>query len=91
MKANLTLNFFTNYDICHAFIISFTSTLRKQLNQKHTMNERDELLIKLANMLVADEWDCAYNLAEMTKTIETQEEIKRIAKRLYHKHEGYDI
>ena len=55
------------------------------------MNERDELLIKLANMLVANEWDYAYNLAEMTETLETKEEIKRIAKRLYHKHEGYDI
>lgn len=55
------------------------------------MTERDELLIELANMLVADEWDYAYNLVGIAQSKEGNEELQKIAKGLYHKQEGSDI
>jgi len=55
------------------------------------MTERDELLIKVAKTLKTDEWDLAYNLADMAQSDEGKEDLQKKAKLLYLKHEGSDI
>lgn len=55
------------------------------------MNERFELLMKLAKLMTCDEWDLVYNLAEMAKTEKERDQLRDIAKRLYLKHQGTDI
>lgn len=55
------------------------------------MDERDQLLIKIAGLLDPIENDKAFILRDMAKSGEAYEEINRIAVRLYRMEEGNDI